>query len=130
MWVNIILPLFLLMMLGYFLKQIGMFNEEFSKVANNLVFKVLLPVLLFYNVFSCDLINSFKLDLILYTCSGAIVVFFITYFIVPRFIKDNSQRGVMIQGIFRSNFILFGCNVSQLRINLRSQGNRSQSLST
>ena len=30
----------------------------------------------------------------------------------------------------QSNFILFGCNVSQLRINLRSQGNRSQSLST
>jgi predicted permease len=32
----------------------------------------------------------------------------ILFLIVPIFVKDNKRRGVMIQGTFRSNFLLFG----------------------
>ena len=32
----------------------------------------------------------------------------VLFFIIPLFIKDPKRRGVMIQGTFRSNFLLFG----------------------
>ena len=47
---NVVAPLFLMMVLGYFLKYIKIFDQHTLDVMNKVVFKVFLPVLLFYNV--------------------------------------------------------------------------------
>ena len=48
---NIILPI----LLGYFLKNRGFFSQIFLNEGNKLVFKVLLPVLLFSNLYLSEL---------------------------------------------------------------------------
>ncbi len=48
--INAILPILLLILLGYVLKRKNFITEEFMKVANKSVFKVFLPCMLFINV--------------------------------------------------------------------------------
>ena len=105
---NVVVPIFLLIILGYFLTRIKLWDEHFLKIANQVCFKCLLPVLLFYNVATANIFEVFNLKLIIYACLCACLLCGILFLIVPFFIKDKKRRGVMIQGTFRSNFLLFG----------------------
>lgn len=105
---NVVLPIFFLIMLGYFLTRLRVWDDKFLNVANNVCFKCFLPVLLFYNVATANIFEVFNGKLILYACLCVSVICGILFLIVPLFIKDNKRRGVMIQGTFRSNFLLFG----------------------
>ena len=105
---NVVMPIFLLIMLGYVLTRLKVWDEHFLKIANNVCFKVLLPVLLFYNVASANIFEVFDVKLILYVCICACVICSLLFLVVPLFVKDKKRRGVMIQGTFRSNFLLFG----------------------
>ena len=105
---NVIIPIFLLIMLGYALTRLKLWDGHFLKIANDVCFKCLLPVLLFYNVATANIFEVFNGKLILYVCLCACVICGLLFFIVPLFIKEPTRRGVMIQGTFRSNFLLFG----------------------
>lgn len=105
---NVVLPLFICIMLGYFLRQIRLYDAMALKQMNKLCFKVFLPVYLFNSVYSTNLTEAFNVKLILFAVSGLLIVFFILMLVIPRIEKDNAKRGVMAQGIFRSNFALFG----------------------
>ena len=105
---NVVVPIFLLIMLGYVLTRIKLWDEHFLKIANNVCFKCFLPVLLFYNVASADIFEVFNGKLILYACVCACALCGLLFLIVPLFVKDSKRKGVMIQGTFRSNFLLFG----------------------
>ena len=102
---NVVAPLFLMMVLGYFLKYIKIFDQHTLDVMNKVVFKVFLPVLLFYNVYTTDLETVFA-------ASGVIILFLLLLFFIPKIEKENPKRGVMIQGVFRSNFVIFGIPVA------------------
>lgn len=105
---NVVVPIFLLILLGYFLTRIKLWDENFLKIANQVCFKCLLPVLLFYNVATANIFEVFNLKLIIYVCLCACILCGLLFLIIPLFIKDKKRRGVMIQGTFRSNFLLFG----------------------
>ena len=47
---NVVLPLFITMSLGYFLKSLNMFDNNTLDTMNNITFKSFLPMLLFYNI--------------------------------------------------------------------------------
>ena len=105
---NVVIPIFLLIMLGYALTRLKLWDGHFLKIANDLCFKCLLPVLLFYNVATANIFEVFNGKLIIYACVCACVICGILFFIVPLLVRDNKRRGVLIQGTFRSNFLLFG----------------------
>lgn len=109
---NVVSPLCLTMGLGYFLKYLKMFDEDSLNIMNNVAFKVFLPLLLFYNVYNTNMGNiiDFKLMMFVFIC--ILVLFGFLFFFIPIIEKDNSKRGVMIQGVFRSNFVLFGIPVA------------------
>lgn len=106
--INVVLPMFLIMCLGVFLRKINIFDEKFLKTANAFTFKVLLPTLLFYNIYSSNLSNSFNGKLVIFAVITVLITIVLLSIIVPRIEKDNRNRGVMIQGLYRSNFVLFG----------------------
>ena len=105
---NVVVPIFFLIMLGYALTRLKLWDGNFLKIANNLCFKCFLPVLLFYNVATADIFEVFNGKLILYACLCACILCGVLFLIVPLFVKDKKRIGVMIQGTFRSNFLLFG----------------------
>ncbi len=105
---NVVVPIFLLIILGYALTRLKLWDAHFLKVANDVCFKCFLPVLLFYNVASANIFEVFNGKLIVYVSLCACAICGLLFLIIPLFIKDNKKRGVMIQGTFRSNFLLFG----------------------
>ncbi len=105
---NAVLPIFILMLLGYFLKKIKITDKKGFDTVNKLVFKVFLPVLLFYNIYKTDLGSIFDIKLITFCVLGVVTIFAIGYFAVMFITKDNNKRGVVLQGFFRSNLALLG----------------------
>jgi predicted permease len=109
--INVVLPLFMLIATGYILKQLRFVSEGFLLDANNFVFKFPLPLMLFQNIrnaFDGSLITSFNTRLILSAFTGIIVVIVILLILIPLFGKRRATTGSLIQGIFRSNFIIYG----------------------
>lgn len=109
---NVVLPLFICIALGYFLRRIGMMPLEPRRAMNKLCFKVFLPFYLVHNIYTTDLALAFDWKLILLAAGGIVGIFAFLMLFIPRIEKENPRRGVIIQGIFRSNYALFGLPVA------------------
>ena len=105
---NVVSPIFLLMCIGAFLKKVKILDDDFLVKANSFAFKALLPVLLFNNIYKSKISEEVNIKLIIFAGSIVLVTIGILFVIVPRFEKDNKNRGVIIQALYRSNFVLFG----------------------
>ena len=103
---NAILPIILPILLGYFLKRMNFFKKEFLVEANKLVFKILIPVALFVNLYMADLshINWAFVGF----ASLAILLLFGIGLVVTLFFSDKRQKGVILQAAFRSNYAIIG----------------------
>ncbi len=106
--VEAVTPIFLLMLLGYGLKQFKMATKDQFNAINRLIFKVFLPIHLFYSVYKTDIKTFFDGKLILFAVVTVLIVFAVGYGLVFLFTKENTKRGVMLQGFFRSNFAILG----------------------
>ncbi len=105
---NTILPILLLAVLGFLLKKIGLFTSEFLKVANNFVFRVCLPTLLFINVYSVENLDTIPWDVVIVAGAVTFILFLLGAAYVSVFIKEAEQKGVVLQGFLRSNYIVIG----------------------
>lgn len=106
--VNAVVPVVLLILLGYFLKQRNFLTKEFIKVGNRLVFRCCLPAMLFVNVYSIGDLASIAWDVMGY-CTGMIVVMCLVGIAAAHAVtRDPGRRGVLIQCAFRSNYALIG----------------------
>ncbi len=105
---EIVAPLFLMMAVGYLLRLCGVMNESTARQANKAVFCVFLPLLVFQNVYNTNFSQSFHRELLLYALAGVALQFILSLCIAFLSERENSLRGVMLQGMFRSNFVLFG----------------------
>ena len=108
---NAVFPIVLLIALGYVLKRIKFLNKDFIKTGNKLVFKVLLPVMLFINVYDADF-KSLKWDVILFSVVAIIAIFAIGLVVCVLTTKRNDRRGVILQCTFRSNFAIIGTSLA------------------
>lgn len=112
--INAILPVFIMVILGWLLKNKGFLPESFFTYADKFVFKVALPCNLFISIIAGDvekLKNS--LPLMLFCAVGITAVFLLAWVVVPVFIKDNSKRGAFIQGVYRGNFAILGLPIAE-----------------
>lgn len=103
-----IMPIFLLMLLGYILKLLNVASKPVFDGINKLIFKVFLPILLFYNIYTTELSEVLDLKLIIFTVIGVLLIFVVGSFAVMGLTPSNPKRGVMLQGFFRSNFAILG----------------------
>lgn len=110
---NAVLPILLLMLLGYFLRKRGFFDDAFLKTANKLVFRVGLSVLLFYNVYSIDGLSDVAWATVGYCVLMVLVLFFVGWLCAHLFVKDERRRGVLWQCTFRSNLAVIGMPLAQ-----------------
>ncbi len=110
---NAVLPLIALIFLGYLLRKF-IIDDNFLTVGNKLVFKVLLPVLLFYNVYNIENISQINWSFVLYGICVILAFFVIAMVVTPLFVKDKTKCGVIVQAIFRSNFALIGVPLATL----------------
>ena len=110
---RLVFPIFLLLALGFFVKKADILDAPSAKKLNKLIFEIFLPVSIFKNVYESELSEVFDKKLIIYGILSVICCFFILLFVVCKICKKEESRGVLIQGIFRSNFLIFGVPVAE-----------------
>lgn len=105
---NAVMPMFLLILLGLILKMNCMLDEKTLSQMNGVIFRILIPVLIFNNIYQTNIETIFKPKLIVFTISAILTIWVLSVFCVAMIEKRPEKRGAMIQGTFRSNFTLFG----------------------
>ena len=110
---NAVLPVFLMMAAGYLARCLGVLERGDVGKMNRVAFRVFLPCLLFYNVYRSDLSSAVNGTLIAYAVLGVLTVFAAAYIVVLRLEPLNERRGVVMQGIFRSNYVILGLPIAQ-----------------
>lgn len=106
--INVTIPIFLVMVLGWVLKQMGMLNDNFVTVANKFNFKVTLPCLLFRDISSVDIRAVFDLKYVLFCAIASSVCFWLIWGGAKLFLKDKYMTGAFVQASFRSSAAVMG----------------------
>lgn len=105
---NVTLPIFLVMVLGWFLRQIGLLTEDFVKVVNKFNFKVTLPFMLFRDLAQVDIRAEFDLTFVLFCAVASTICFWVIWGCTKLFLRDKSMRGAFVQASFRSSAAVMG----------------------
>ncbi len=103
-----VMPIFILMLVGYIIKKLRIADKKSFDAMNKLNFKIFLPMLLFYNIYSTKSTDIFNLRLVIFTIVAVFVIFILGYVAVLFLTKENKKRGVMLQSFFRANYAILG----------------------
>jgi len=106
--VNIVLPVFLVIALGFFLRRIELIGPEFLATVNRLVYYVCLPLLLFYKIGTADFFANFNPTLVVGSMAVVVLLFAATYLAGGVARLPETARGVFSQGSCRGNLAYMG----------------------
>ena len=101
-------PIFCILGLGIIFKRIGWITDEFARLGSNLVFKVTLPCLLFVKLVETDFRHDLPIKLVIYAVVATVVTFLVLDRLISPRLHAVSDRGVFVQGGFRSNMGIIG----------------------
>ena len=104
--------MFLLLATGKLARKTNLLTSESTDRLNALVFKIFLPVSIFKNVYNSSVSDVFDKKLIAFGIIS-IVACFLLLILLTSGCKNRKSRGVLIQGIYRSNFLIFGLPVAE-----------------
>lgn len=106
--VAVIGPVILMIGFGYGLYKYGTLDDAFVEKASRLVFNFALPALLFTTISTSSVTQLTDPKTISIGISGTLIVFVLMLILAPWLIKQKDDRGVVIQGAFRSNMGIIG----------------------
>ena len=105
---NVVLPIFLVMVLGTVLKNIGMLDEHFVKVANKFNYNVTLPFMVFRDLSRVDIREEFDIKFVLFCAISTTICFWLVWAGAKLFLKEKTMRGAFVQASFRSSAAVMG----------------------
>lgn len=105
---NATMPVFLVILLGWFLHRIGVLNDGFNKPANQYVFKCALPVSLFQSISSMDLYSDFNPLFCLFCFLVTTVMFLGIWGITWLLMPNKAMVGAFSQAAARSSAAILG----------------------
>lgn len=110
---NATIPVFLVIVVGYVLKRIGMLSEAFVKDANKFNFNVTLPCLLVYDLMNCGIKENFEAKYVGYCALTTLLCIVITWILAKIFLKDKTIVGEFVQGSYRGSAAILGIALIQ-----------------
>ncbi len=110
---NAVMPILLLILVGWFLRIVHFADDAFFKKANTMVFKIFLPVLLFNNVYAIESLSYIKWDALLYCVVAVLMICLAAYLTSGFFASHRNQKGVLTQCAFRSNYAIIGIPLAE-----------------
>lgn len=105
-------PLFALMAAGFIVKRAKLLDEHSCAKLNRLITYLFLPALLFCNIYGSDWSTAVNPLVLSYLALSIALSVAALWRIVPCLEPENCKRGVIIQGIFRSNAAIFGVPIA------------------
>ena len=101
-------PIVAMVAIGYLLKRIGLLSPATGKAMNKVVFHVLIPAMMFVNIYNMEDVGSLDFTYVLYGLGMTMVIFFVMLPVTGLLTRERNRRGVLSQGAFRSNYSLVG----------------------
>lgn len=106
--VRVVVPIFLLLLLGALIRRLNWVDEPTLKKMDLIGFRILLPAQMFYSLYNADR-DFTKYAVPLLTAIGVIgIIFIVALLLFTKLEKDPRRRGPMIQCVIRVNFVIFG----------------------
>ena len=106
-----ILPVTLVMLLGFLLRRKGLITDEFISTATTLVFCYALPASLFLDVYDADFLSILNLRFIAFTVLATLATFFAVWGLSLLITKDGRKIAAMVHGGYRGNYAYVGLAV-------------------
>ncbi len=110
--INIVLPVFSVIALGWLLRRWGLIDAAFLKQTNKLVYYVCLPLLLFYKIGTADFFANFNGRLIIGSIAAVAITFVASYYYTVLRAYPDKARGVFSQASFRGNIAYIGLAIT------------------
>lgn len=111
--INAVVPIFILVIIGYLLKRFRFITDEYCEVSERLVFKIALPIMLFMEVAGSSLEVIGDMRLIWFCIITVTASFLIVTILAVLCIKDVTKRGAFVQGCCRSNIAILGVPLAE-----------------
>lgn len=112
---NVVIPIFIMLGLGFIAKYFGWLKSDVIEGINSFLFRVPMPLLLFFSIYSMDLkaIQAKKIVFLdIYAIFAVIIVMIVAIMMMKQFRTiPNNQKSVIAQVFFRGNVIIFGVPV-------------------
>ncbi len=105
---NVVAPVFLIIILGVILKLTKQINDNFISASSKIVFNVSMPALIFVELSTADFDASFNVKLLAFINIGTVAFFILVWILALILSKDGRDQGSFIQGSVRSNFVIVG----------------------
>ncbi|MCR1898553.1 AEC family transporter [Irregularibacter muris] len=105
---NAVFPIFIILIIGYILKEKGVIDQYSIRKLNALMFNISLPMLLFRDIAGSNVREFFDLKLLLFAIGTTLISFVLVWIGAELFIKDKGSIGAFVQGAFRGNYALLG----------------------
>lgn len=105
---NATMPVFILILIGWFLGEIGMLTKDFTKVSNKFAFHIALPALLIVDISAMDIQQVFDMRFVIFCMVSTTVSFFSIWGLAKMFLKEKDSIGAFVQGAFRGSAAILG----------------------
>ncbi len=106
--VNAVLPSFLIIALGLYIRSRGKLDDKSLGKFNSLAFRVFLPFQIFKNIYDSPMGEAFDLKLLIFGAVGLLLAGALALLTAVLTEPRLDRRGVMAQGMFRGNYVLLG----------------------
>ena len=110
---NVVFPIFLLMALGFLLRQIKLLSEPTVKQMNQFVFKAVLPASIFKNVYDSSVKEVFDGRLLAFSLIATLCVILLALFASPAAVSSFTMAEQMGgDGELAGQLMMFGTTLS------------------
>lgn len=117
---KVVVPMALTVAVGVLLRIYNMTDVATMKKVDNLIFKLFMPCMSFYNIYRTDFTRLTNVSYILYGVFALFLLFVFSIVLVPKFVKPAPTGAAFGQAVFRSNYLIFGAAVAET---MYGQGN-------
>ncbi|WP_207061441.1 AEC family transporter [Motiliproteus sp. SC1-56] len=101
-------PILVLLSLGFILSRTGLINDNFVDIGSKLVFNITLPSLLFISISQTSIDQAASAQMLGIGLGGTLLMFVVLEAVSRRWVFPAEERGVVVQGGFRSNMGIIG----------------------
>ena len=110
---SVVVPMAIMVLIGVLLRIFKITDKDTMKKVDKITYNLLMPTLMFYNIYKTDFSQLEDVGYILYGAAGLTILFGFALVFVPKFIKNRPTAAAYGQAVVRPNYILFGAAVAQ-----------------
>ncbi len=106
--INTVLPVFIVVIVGWYIRHRGTVDDHFVGSVSNLVFYYALPAMMFQDVAKSDFTQLANPLFLAVTAAGTLVVFTMAWIFFAFLFRDPRVTGAAAHAAYRGNFIYIG----------------------